>query len=141
VRIEAEEEPVPEIDDQDEIHTHVYLLSLWREAANSPWRASLRPAGLDSHTPFPDLETLALYLLALPERLGRPSAIEGETAPYEIQAGDLIATASQRETAQQTRQSKEDDMPPRQMTTSTTVGEEVGGLGVVLLPIGVQTVS
>jgi hypothetical protein len=43
----------------------VYLLSLWRETADAPWRAALRPAGGSDRIGFPDLEALALFLLSL----------------------------------------------------------------------------
>lgn len=56
--------------ESNESLSQVYLLCLWRETLTSPWRASLRAAGQDGRVPFPDLETLARYLLAVPERLG-----------------------------------------------------------------------
>ena len=53
--------------------THIYLLCLWRETGDAPWRASLRHAREEGRIPFPDLEALALYLLALPVELDRPA--------------------------------------------------------------------
>jgi hypothetical protein len=61
---------VPSVNEPDESRSQVYLLCLWRETALSPWRASLRAAGEESRIPFPDMETLARYLLTLPEHLG-----------------------------------------------------------------------
>ena len=43
----------------------VYLLSLWRETADAPWRAALRLAGSQERIGFADLEALALFLLSL----------------------------------------------------------------------------
>lgn len=60
---------MPLVNEPDERLTLVYLLSLWRETTTSPWRASLRAAGEDGRMPFPDLETLARYLLTVPEGL------------------------------------------------------------------------
>ncbi len=57
--------------------THIYLLCLWREAGDAPWRASLRCGREEGRIPFPDLEALALYLLALPAELDRPAGIGG----------------------------------------------------------------
>lgn len=58
----------------DDSCTHIYVLCLWRETDGSPWRASLREAREEGRIPFPDVETLALYLLALPDHLGGPAA-------------------------------------------------------------------
>ncbi len=58
----------------DDFCSHPYLVCLWRETEGSPWRASLRHAREQRAIPFPDLETLALYLLALPEQLSVPTA-------------------------------------------------------------------
>ena len=43
----------------------VYLLSLWRETPDAPWRAALRPAGSHERIGFADLEALTLFLLRL----------------------------------------------------------------------------
>ena len=43
----------------------VYLLSLWRETPNAPWRAALRPAGSEQRIGFADLAALVLFLLRL----------------------------------------------------------------------------
>jgi hypothetical protein len=40
----------------------VYLLSLWRETADAPWRAALRQANTQERIGFADLEALALFL-------------------------------------------------------------------------------
>ena len=58
--------------------THIYLLCLWRETGDAPWRASLRHAREEGRIPFPDLEALALYLLALPAELDRLAGDGGE---------------------------------------------------------------
>jgi hypothetical protein len=46
----------------------VYLLSLWRETPDSPWRAALRLSGSQERMGFADLEALALFLLHLEDR-------------------------------------------------------------------------
>jgi hypothetical protein len=55
----------------------VYLLSLWRETPNAPWRAALRPAGSQERIGFADLEALALFLLRLDDS---PKSSATETA-------------------------------------------------------------
>ena len=47
--------------------SRVYLLSVSRERAGAPWRATLRAAGTDIRVRFADLEQLALFLLSLPD--------------------------------------------------------------------------
>ena len=51
--------------DPDPAHHQVYLLSLWRETADAPWRAALRQAGTAERIGFASLEALALFLLRL----------------------------------------------------------------------------
>ncbi len=51
---------------------HIFILHLWREHVDAPWRASLRASGNDERTGFADLEQLAIFLLYLTE--GRPFA-------------------------------------------------------------------
>jgi hypothetical protein len=43
--------------------SQVYLLRLWREAALSPWRLSLREASEGEATGFADLDDLVVFLL------------------------------------------------------------------------------
>ena len=50
----------------------VYLLSLWRETANAPWRAALRQSGTSERIGFADLEALALFLLRLNDGRAQP---------------------------------------------------------------------
>ena len=50
----------------------VYLLSLWREKPNAPWRAALRLAGSEERIGFADLDGLVLFLLRLDERGDHP---------------------------------------------------------------------
>jgi hypothetical protein len=45
--------------------TRLFVLRLWRETTESPWRAALRPAGGAAPQGFADLVQLAAYLLAL----------------------------------------------------------------------------
>jgi hypothetical protein len=46
----------------DDRSSHVYVLRLWREAARSPWRLSLREADKQM-IGFGDLDELVLFLL------------------------------------------------------------------------------
>ncbi len=41
--------------DSDPARHQVYLLTLWREAADAPWRAALRHAGTQERIGFADL--------------------------------------------------------------------------------------
>ena len=51
--------------DSDLACHQVYLLTLWRETADAPWRAALRHSGTQERVGFADLEALALFLLRL----------------------------------------------------------------------------
>jgi hypothetical protein len=51
--------------DADPACHQVYLLTLWRETADAPWRAALRHSGTQERIGFADLEALALFLLRL----------------------------------------------------------------------------
>jgi hypothetical protein len=52
----------------------VYLLTLWREAPDAPWRAALRPAGGQERIGFANLEMLVLFLLRLDDNRTPPQA-------------------------------------------------------------------
>ena len=58
-------------DSEPDCH-QVYLLSLWRETADAPWRAALRRAGSQERVGFADLEALALFLLRLDDGQTQP---------------------------------------------------------------------
>lgn len=45
----------------------VFLITLWRESTDAPWRAALRATGSQERIGFADLEALALFLLRLDE--------------------------------------------------------------------------
>jgi hypothetical protein len=49
-------------------HSQVYLLRLWREAAGTPWRLSLRQASEGASIGFADLDDLVIFLLRVMER-------------------------------------------------------------------------
>jgi hypothetical protein len=51
----------------------MYLLSLWRETADAPWRAALRQAGTQERIGFAGLEALVLFLLRLDDSRAQPS--------------------------------------------------------------------
>jgi hypothetical protein len=59
--MQASDEISPSADAPD---TRLYVLRLWRETADGPWRAALRPAGGAPPRGFADLAQLAAYLLA-----------------------------------------------------------------------------
>ena len=55
--------------------TRIYVLRLWRETRDGPWRAALRPEGGAPPRGFANMEQLAAYLLTLeheqqPENVG-----------------------------------------------------------------------
>ena len=64
----------------DSAGRQTYLLSLWREAPDAPWRAALRRAGSDERLGFADLEALALFLLRLDTGGERPTIRIDHTA-------------------------------------------------------------
>ncbi len=43
----------------------VFVLSLWRETLDAPWRAALRPSGSQERLGFADLQALAWFLVRL----------------------------------------------------------------------------
>jgi hypothetical protein len=59
---------------QDFAYHRAYLLSLWREAPDAPWRAALRLAGSEERLGFANLEALALFLIRLDEGDARLAA-------------------------------------------------------------------
>lgn len=50
---------------QNEPHRHAFLLMIWQEQADGPWRASLRPTVGEARQGFATIEHLAAYLLRL----------------------------------------------------------------------------
>jgi hypothetical protein len=70
--------------DPDPACHRVYLLSLWRETADAPWRAALRQSDTQERIGFADLEALALFLLRLDGSQAQPSdpsATTGDNTP------------------------------------------------------------
>jgi hypothetical protein len=65
--------------DSDPACHQVYLLSLWRETADAPWRAALRQASAQERIGFADLEALALFLLRLDDSRSQPSRLAKNT--------------------------------------------------------------
>ena len=53
--------------DPDPAGHQVYLLTLWRETPNTPWRAALRLAGSEEPLGFANLLALARFLVRLNE--------------------------------------------------------------------------
>jgi hypothetical protein len=52
-------------DQADQPHSHIFLLTLWREWEDGPWRASLRPPAGGARIGFADMEQLVAFLLGL----------------------------------------------------------------------------
>jgi hypothetical protein len=48
--------------------SHTFLLTLWRERHDGPWRAALRLADGGVRVGFADLEQLAAFLLSLADQ-------------------------------------------------------------------------
>lgn len=49
-----------------ETNYHSYLLRLWRDSADQPWRASLQSTATQEITSFGDLQTLFDFLMDQP---------------------------------------------------------------------------
>ncbi|HNP72241.1 MAG TPA: hypothetical protein PLO33_12705 [Kouleothrix sp.] len=58
----------------DEGLSHTYVLHVWREHPNAPWRASLRASGSQERIGFADLEQLAIFLFRLTEQRPLPGS-------------------------------------------------------------------
>jgi hypothetical protein len=72
----------PEHQDQPRLTRHIFLLALWQEQADGPWRASLRPAGGTDRQGFATIEELAAYLLQLAAPgVPAPNALDPDAAP------------------------------------------------------------
>lgn len=72
----------------------IYLLSLWRETPEAPWRAALRLAGSEQRMGFADLDALALFLLRLDEHPERPAVVlDCPAAPIDQTYSDPARTA------------------------------------------------
>ena len=56
---------MPPTDRDDLPRSHTFLLTLWRERREGPWRAALRLADGGVRVGFADLEQLAAFLLSL----------------------------------------------------------------------------
>jgi hypothetical protein len=67
--------------DPDPACHQVYLLTLWRETVDAPWRAALRQAGAQERIGFADLESLALFLLRLNDSRVQSEAPIGDDMP------------------------------------------------------------
>jgi hypothetical protein len=52
-------------DRADQPHSHTFLLTLWREREDGPWRAALRLADGGVRLGFADMEQLMDFLLSL----------------------------------------------------------------------------
>jgi hypothetical protein len=52
-------------DQADQPDSHIFLLTLWREWDDGPWRAALRPPAGGARIGFADIEQLVAFLLGL----------------------------------------------------------------------------
>jgi hypothetical protein len=70
------ETPMSPFDREEQLRSHTFVLTLWRERDGGPWRAALRPADGGARLGFADLEQLVAFLLGLadqrvpPDRMG-----------------------------------------------------------------------
>jgi hypothetical protein len=55
-------------DREDQLRSHTFLLTLWCEREDGPWRAALRPPSGGARLGFTDLEELMAFLLGLADR-------------------------------------------------------------------------
>ncbi len=62
----------------DPLHSHTFLLTLWCEREDGPWRAALRPADGRARMGFADLEQLVALLLALADHRAAPADEEAD---------------------------------------------------------------
>lgn len=69
----------------------IYLLSLWRETPDAPWRAALRPAGNAERIGFADLDALVQFLLRLNDGRLPPDAIPADVD--DVRPGPGLAEA------------------------------------------------
>jgi len=67
---------MPPQEPPDAPRSRAFLLSLWRERADGPWRAALRPADGGPRLGFADVEQLAAYLLRLLESRAPPAGAD-----------------------------------------------------------------
>ena len=67
--------------DSDPARHQVYVLTLWRETTDAPWRAALRRAASQERVGFADLEALALFLLRLNETRAWPQGLANDDPP------------------------------------------------------------
>jgi hypothetical protein len=63
-------------DREDQLHSHTFVLTLWREQDDRPWRAALRPADGGARLGFTDVEQLAAFLRGLADRCAPQSGEE-----------------------------------------------------------------
>ena len=68
--------------DPDPAGYQVYLLTLWRETPNAPWRAALRPADGRPRIGFASLDALLAFLMAQTDP-ATPQADEQASQPSE----------------------------------------------------------
>jgi hypothetical protein len=59
---------MPPSDRADLPRSHTFVLTLWRERQDGPWRAALRLADGGVRVGFADLEQLAAFLLSLADQ-------------------------------------------------------------------------
>ena len=71
---------MPSTDRDDLPRSHTFLLTLWRERQDGPWRAALRLADGGVRVGFADLEQLAAFLLSLNDHSHVAENVKRKTA-------------------------------------------------------------
>ena len=71
--------PMSLSDPEDQLRSYIFVLTLWRDRDDAPWRAALRPADGGARLGFGDLEQLMVFLLRLDDCSATPSGagVEG----------------------------------------------------------------
>ena len=68
---------MPPTDREDQLRSHTFALTLWRERDQGPWRAALRPSGGGARLGFASLEQLAAFLMRLADQRAPPDSADG----------------------------------------------------------------
>jgi hypothetical protein len=65
-------------DRAEQLRSHTFVLTLWRERDDGPWRAALRPADGGARLGFAAPEQLVAFLMRLADPHNSPSSTEME---------------------------------------------------------------
>jgi hypothetical protein len=76
---------MPPPDRAEQLRSHTFVLTLWRERDDGPWRAALRPVDGGARLGFAAPEQLVAFLMRLADQSAQPSGPDAD----ERVAGDL----------------------------------------------------